>query len=77
MAGHRVTAPSLRMNRRELPVRVQSHRQTHKESHPIAGFHAMKTRKTPPKPAGDRNTLSLSDRHSKTVTDCPRQRIFA
>jgi len=43
-----VTAPSLRMNRRELPVRVQSHWQTHKASHPSAGFHAMKTGKTLP-----------------------------
>ena len=65
MSGHRVTAPSLRMNRRELPVRVPNHRQTHKESYPVAGFHAMKTGKTLAKPAGDRNIFSLSDRLSK------------
>ena len=62
MSGHRVTAPSLRMNRR---------------SHPTAGFHAMKTGKTLPKPAGDRNMFSLWIAMQKTVKGCPRQRIFA
>jgi hypothetical protein len=43
------------------PVRVRSHRQTRKESHPVAGFRVMKTGKTLAKPAGDRNIFSLSD----------------
>jgi hypothetical protein len=77
MSGHRVAAPSLRMNRRELAVRVQSHRQTGKESNPVAGFHAMKTGETRPKPAGDRNIFSLWIAMQTTVTGCPRRQIFA
>ena len=61
MSGHRVTAPSLRMNRRELPVRVQSHRRTRKESNPVAGFHAMKTGKTLPKPELEQVPKKLTD----------------
>ena len=36
-----------------------SHRQSGKESNPVAAFHTMKTGKTLPKPVGDRNIFSL------------------
>jgi len=45
----------------KLPVRVPSHRQTGKESHPVAGFYTMKTGKALPDPTGDRSIFSLSD----------------
>jgi hypothetical protein len=65
MAGHRVTAPSLRMNRRELRVRVQNHRQTHKSITSHCWIPRDENRQDSPRTRGSRTIFILSDRHSK------------
>jgi len=54
---------------------MQNHRRTPKESHPIAGFDAMKTGKNLPKPAADRNIFTCfpNARHAAKVARTSRR----